>query len=104
MKEQTKQRLLQFKGMSNNGIVKEAIDNFLKDADAAVALAGKCEYHPMLHSLMSMEGARVTYLNTLGLPDLLYQPGKSEEGYIIDSAFDETIDDIVDAINVCKVK
>jgi glutathione peroxidase-family protein len=102
MKEGTKQKLQTFISMSKNAVAKQALQDFMKDSESLAALASKCEFHPMFHSLLNLQKNRLTYLAALGLPLDLYEPGNSEEGYLIDSALDETIDDIVDNLKSCS--
>jgi hypothetical protein len=79
--------------------VREKLEEFAKQVDTTRALFGECQVHPGLHAFMVMEGLRRDMhfaLNSIVKEDRpIYAPG-SEQDLLVDSIFDEAIDDIVE--------
>lgn len=97
MKISTIQKIDELRRAGYDGAV---LDKLLADGQTAIELFGKCELHPALHAFSAL------YQDKRDL-------GKEHEGctiyggekpgdYLVDSVFDEIIDDIVGALeNSC---
>lgn len=78
-----------------------AAEDFRKQAETSIELAKKCELHPFLHSFIDLNKAREDIMSALGVSDVLYDKGTAEK-FMVDSAFDEVIDEIVRNLGRCN--
>jgi hypothetical protein len=76
-------------------------DKFITQAQATIKLAEKCELHPFLHSFIDLNDLRESVEKKLNQSGQLYASGTAEK-FLIDSAFDEIIDTIVENWGKCK--
>ena len=95
MKPETLQKIDSLKGSPE---LTDTLDLFVEQVNAAVSLFSKCEVHPGLHTFMNMYSLR-NQINKVLQPTLekflIYAPG-NEKKMLMDSIFDEAIDDIVE--------
>jgi hypothetical protein len=92
--------------------ISKYLSNFVSETDTAVDLFAHCEVHPGLHSFMNMQITRNLIVDLIPKKkdftrqfiesmfpepnlDALYSPGNHEK-MLMDSIFDEAIDEIVE--------
>lgn len=80
-----------------------ATDKFITQANATIELAKQCQLHPFLHSFIDLNDIREDVLKALGQAGQLYVGGDAEK-FLVDSAFDEIIDTIVENLGNCPPK
>ncbi len=101
MKSETLLKVEQLKTGRTEDDVNRLLTQFVDQADATVQLFAQCEIHPALHSYLSMEIIRQRIIDGFGDHHRdLYGPGNSAE-FLMDSIFDEALDEIVDAFKPC---